>query len=998
MNISPVNTNTYNNKIDMDTQAKLPTGAAGETVKAFESAFVRTTQSLGSTEITRTIEGITEDIGSVEEQLKQDAANAKAGLKALFNKMSGAEPLKLSEDGFDINDLDEEELITVVDRIKIMLAAYNENYRAFAGAFDMADSSELEQGEGASLAARVAAGLNEKYMPATEDNIKEVAGAMEMARDVAENMPLSDEAKAYLINNGLKPTIENVYKANHSTVNNGYRAVLTDDQWNQIKPQVEDILGKAGLLGNENNYRNARWLIENEIPVNGQNLIYKAELDKADFEYSPDRIMELAVSSMAGGEAAAEIELTDKETVWDKAVSAIRTVNTATIWTVSEITDNNRPFTIEEMADILKKQDEKEIRTDKEIDDKVFDAYRVLCETRLVMTASSAVSLINRGIDIYSEDLGRLKELLHEEEVRYIEEQLNRPESGRVSEEDLKNVADVNDVLMGLRFAPCAAIGRMTEHTELTLTSVVTVSADMKRQYEQAGRAYETMATGVRGDMGDSVKKAVNNSAEGILTDLNMEINDINLRAVRILAYNSMDMTSENIYSVRNIDSILTNLMENMVPQVVYGMIKDGINPMETDIAALNDYVCDVKDDDDASVKYSEYLYELERNKEIDADERKQYIGIYKMFHTLKKDGGKAVGALINQELPVNLTNLMMAVDSRKRYGMDVTLDTDTGLVDGDYEGAYYRNLFSGISKKITPSVLKRALEDETGENMSMEKLNEYIEEYSAEDDIKQEYYRKLATETEGYAEAEDEVIRMLTDNELPVTFYNLMAAGELAGKGSIYGKIKELKDRNVDSAVDRIAEALSSSEEIDGAFEGLDNSIEELKKQIMQSAGEDTYLDINSLKNIGKTVQLMKKLSGRQQYFIPFEEDGAIGGINLKIVRGEGETGKLEINFSTEAMGEVYAQMYMDGSQTTGYIVAGTDTGVETIRNSVDKIAEGMKELGISEVRIGISKGDEIPGIGINNEGNGVPTALMYKAARVVIAGLCNAGTNKNK
>ena len=41
-----------------------------------------------------------------------------------------------------------------------------------------------------------------------------------------------------------------------------------------------------------------------------------------------------------------------------------------------------------------------------------------------------------------------------------------------------------------------------------------------------------------------------------------MEYNEINVRAVRILAYNSMEMTTENINQVKYLDSMLNNLKE----------------------------------------------------------------------------------------------------------------------------------------------------------------------------------------------------------------------------------------------------------------------------------------------------------------------------------------------------------------------------------------------------------------------------------------------------
>ena len=68
------------------------------------------------------------------------------------------------------------------------------------------------------------------------------------------------------------------------------------------------------------------------------------------------------------------------------------------------------------------------------------------------------------------------------------------------------------------------------------------MAASMQSAYEKAGEAYETMGTQVREDLGDSIEKAFGNVAE-ILAGLGFEDTEANEKAVRILGYNSMDIT-----------------------------------------------------------------------------------------------------------------------------------------------------------------------------------------------------------------------------------------------------------------------------------------------------------------------------------------------------------------------------------------------------------------------------------------------------------------------
>ncbi len=986
MNINAVNNNTYTNPVE--NQAKLPTGAAADkAVKAFEKVLTNVGGAMTSTDVKKTMNGISEGISSVEDQLKADAQAAKANLKALFNKLSGAEAVKLSEDGFDINDIEDEELVTVVDRIKIMLAAYNENYQAFAGAFDVEGSKELE-GSNGNLAAKVAAKLNEGYMPATEENVTDVMSTVEMAKDIGEKMPLSEEAKAYMIDNEMEPTIENVYKANHSTITRGRQAQVSDRQWEQLRGQVDKIVEASGLPKDEKTFADAKWLIANEIPVTGENLILKNQLDELQFTYNEQDVIEAAVDSMVGGKKASDVLLVNDYNVWKEAAKAIYAVNTVTESQVADIVNSGRKVTIEEMISAMEKG---EAVPKAEFTPESASAIKTMYEARIMMTATATVSVINQGIDIYAEDLSNLVELLRQAETRYINEQLTKADAGRITEADFAQISAVNAALFELRFMPCAAIGEIVSvEGTVSITKVSSIAMNTQRQYDQAGQAYENMSTKARSDMGDSIKAAMKASGESILNDLGFAVTEDNLRAVRILAYNSMEMSVENVLGVREVDSVLNQLMDNMQPQVVYEMIKDGINPMETDIETLNQYVNENYNVQDEAVKYSEFLYKLEQDAEISEEERSQYIGIYKVFHTLKKDGGKAVGALMNQAAEVNLKNLVMAVSSRKRYDMDVSLGVDAGMatVTGTM---YFENLFAKMAKNISPGALKKASENAGNlEEMPMEQLAEAIEEYQDYDkEATKEYYFQAVEEARQYQDVEDNVMRLLTDNGQPVTFYNLMAATELMKGNRFFQSLRDRKDDNVNKAMDGILEKLDSKEELDEAYAQLKDSVEAVKEQVLSDSGNNSYLDIKELKNIGKTVNLISSLSNRQQYFIPFMADGGVGSINLKVVKTEANMGKMEMSFATESLGSVYVEVQVTEVKVTGYMVSDNAAGVDLIKENVDKIAEALKKLGINSVDMKVAHSNSVPEVSLYDEGNGAPSSMIYRTAKEILTNL---------
>ena len=63
-----------------------------------------------------------------------------------------------------------------------------------------------------------------------------------------------------------------------------------------------------------------------------------------------------------------------------------------------------------------------------------------------------------------------------------------------------------------------------------------------------------------------------------------------NQRSVRILAYNRMEITAENIERVKEADKQVTAVIEKLTPKNVLQMIRDGVNPLEKTFGELESY------------------------------------------------------------------------------------------------------------------------------------------------------------------------------------------------------------------------------------------------------------------------------------------------------------------------------------------------------------------------------------------------------------------------
>ena len=98
------------------------------------------------------------------------------------------------------------------------------------------------------------------------------------------------------------------------------------------------------------------------------------------------------------------------------------------------------------------------------------------------------------------------------------------------------------------------------------------------------------------------------------MDELNLENTQENRDVIKLLASNNIDINKENVERARRIYTTLNNLVDNMKPETVVKMIDDGINPMNTDIWTVNDYLSSMNQGatKDNEEKYSKFLYKLD--------------------------------------------------------------------------------------------------------------------------------------------------------------------------------------------------------------------------------------------------------------------------------------------------------------------------------------------------------------------------------------------------
>ena len=906
------------------------------------------------------------------EALKSKATVLKDNLTAIFNKMDSGMVVSMNEDGIDVNNTEAKELVTVVEQIQIKLATYCEDFQATVD-IDASKVSEVI-GQGAAAYEISQKMLQEGIQP-TKENVSEALEAYNIASEF--NKELSNDTKAFLLKNNMKPSIKNVYIAEHAGTSTGAVKELSQKEWQDILPQVEKIIAKADLPQGEQSQKLAKWLVDREIPLNEESLNKLAELNDVSENFNKEFIMDRIIATMKEGMKGNNTLITGESLPWEEAVSAIETVNFATPSIVMWWSHSELSYTL----DGLREAENLNIEETPVVEDeKYVKATRQLWEVRLMMTINAGRALEKNGIQINTLEISQLVEKLRGYEVSRLNEKLDQNDM-LYTTEDVKRANDVLFEFMSLRKAPAVTLGKVVqENVVASVNNIKAYVPDIMQKLANAGKAYEALSTEIRQDLGDSVGKAIKASTGDILDGMGLKHSKDNERAVRILAYNEMDITEEKIDKVKAMDASVNTLFERLNPECTLKMLQEGINPLEMPVEELSEYLLNMQQAlRPKEEKFSEFLYRLDKKGEISSEDREKFIGVYSLVNRFNKDGMNAIGSLINQGLELNMGNLMTAYFSRKDKGMELVADDVTPTVHMDDKVTYYKNLFGRAAEKLTPEILEEMEQDFV--DMAPE---EFVEKIIENEPDYQQLVDKQRRDFEKATGFTNDVYKFVTDNHITGSLNNVIAAGEF-----LNDEKKTFTDYNSETGEDfgeAVLKVLENKEELLKEYDKLVDNTRKLLEEATLT--KNSYVDMEALRMMGNKVNMIQALS-RQNYFcIPFSGENTDGIIHLKVIESDNEQGIFNIKFNLRDGSKVSIEGKVEGDTLRANILCQNESAAELFEGEVSFVSEALKENGFNNVSIRIGKADNHPqGGSLSKEA--VSTQLIYKAAKIFITNL---------
>lgn len=859
--------------------------------------------------------------------------------------------------------------------------------------------------------AQIREALQRANLPVTQELIYQVVSALQMSQSAAE---MSDSAKHYLMAQGLPATIENIYHAEYSGMVGKTGEDIPAEIWEKYGPQVEQILADMGDASKDQ-MDQAKWLFANELPVNSETLAKIQELDHLAEDVALDHTLNQIVENMAEGRQAVETDLLQSDITYREYQEAAELIdrmgglgeqeirkalaemqNQASDQNGGQTSQQEEPsgLTIEQLLQAEKNSDS--VVSGDDIDIQTITARRQLEEIRLMMTVQSVVDMRRQGFDIETESLENVVEQLRKIENNYYTMQAQ--ERGVVlSDQELEQMQEAVHQVSDIAQAPAAILGAsLRQHQLLTVEELHGMAVSAVRQQAQYEQDYEAVGTQVRQDLGDSIRKAFDGIPQ-MLQEMGLEDTQANERAVRILGYNQMEITEESIQEMKQWDAEVQRLIKLMKPQTVLEIIREGQDPLNTPIAELNEQLSEKNQESETSEEeqYARYLWQLEKQGKIDEDERKEYIGIYRLLHQIEKSDGAVIGAVLQAGQQMDLKHLRTAARTMRAHGLDETVSEESGVRESSTK--YYQNMTEEILRNVTPAKIQEITDGNPEQLMehSLEAVAEEVQKATGDPELLQQYYEEQAEDLRETVRQADQARAYLEQFELPDTLENIRAAEYLLEEGA--SPVTEMLERRrvleeedqqeLEELLDELPEAIETPESLQEKCIEAEKFMQEILTKSQETA-DITSEDLKHLKLLGQSLRLQQVLTRRQSYEIPIRTGDTVTTINLTILHGGEESGKVRINMEDSGLGRVAGEVQLQGEQIKGLILCDDRVGFDALMEQGMTLTERLEKAGYSvkHISYGMDYKTRSELVGPVSSEEQTDTAKLYQIAKILV------------
>ncbi len=951
---------SYINQIDQNTKA----AAKEESLKKVggQSAFTVEHADKKREGLTYTQQGMSKE--DVQKSLTgKNVQQTKNYMAVMSGCLSDADFAKLQEEGYQPGSTPVDVAVTVVDEIKAKMLEAGVNIPGYTDTLDKETLTKIAGSE--NLANEMIKSAEEAGVVLTAPIAQEAAAAIKMAGEIG---PLSDETKDLMTEKGQRPTIENLYFAQHSSMPSGAKSSAPIDPA-EMKAQIEEIIDRTGIAPNTETVKVAEDLVRKDIPLTEETMQTMLALNEIALPMDEKVITKSVMAAIADGKPAKEAVLGQTETSWQQAAKVYAAVQ--------ELTPEAADLTAEEHATLsvarMTKAQQSIDRGEKTPSHQNIHARRVLEEVRLQMTIQANRVLLKSGYKIETTEMEKLVDLLVEAD-REQSVILYDTQDETVASDRKQQYAQTREILQFIPHMPIETVKTLADADgEMTLPAISKDGENRLRALREANVQYETFMTAPRADLGDSIRTAFRN-AEDLLTEMGLEPTEENCRAVRILGYNRMEISEDSIAAVTEADSLLRSTIERMTPAATLQLIRDGKNPLEMTVLELHNELSDREDDRERDAeKYSKFLYKLEHKGEITPEEKESYIGIFRLLRQIEKSDGAVIGSLVNQGAELTVDNLLSALRTRKARGIDWRVDDQNGgIKEITLRGT---SIDSQIKTAFDAQHFQAAAEE-------YERLRSFDE------------YEKQRVSTYREYSSDTAVEKILEEMEMPVTAENILAASEyLSDTGVLGRRIRRFAgSEDLKENLRTLDDSMIGEEEAISAYRDFAEQETKALEQVMDTDHTLTSDDIRQLAYCYKQLSLAVKRAESREYDIPVLTENSCIALHLTVNHSDINSGRVDGFMETESLGKCSFKLLVGEDGVTGLLIASKEEANEKLEAIGESITTKLSQLNLAvkEMRTGINTELTIRRTDTTStDAASVSTVQLYKAAKALITAI---------
>lgn len=786
--------------------------------------------------------------------------------------------------------------------------------------------------------------------------IRNVQGLLSMGQKLETISEMPAEKLAHLIQNNQEPTIDEWYQSYYTgdskiptwKAENPYEkweetknidnpeAIARDNQW--IQQEISRIFQRENIESTIENQETGISLIQAGTPITKENvnILQRYQQYQEDIKSNPRPYLEAGAKQLAKGESLGDITL--------------------------------------EAKSVANHSQEQEIPSLKTIQEK-----RQRAEIQLQMT----VEANQKHGEKHSIDIGTLQDQV--EELRVLEKEILsmylKQAGVDPTEEALTTMVTVEEHRQKIDHSQIPLMGDiLATETDLDLLQLQVLG-------EKANHYYEEIGTKPERRFGETLDK-VEDQIAYLLEQNGIEPTPAQQRAAYILVQNQLPITEENLMEVKLLDQKIQTLIQGLHPVLVANMMKDKINPMESTIEEIQQYLDQFEEwkGIDAKAKLTQHILDLDQEKILSPKQREGVIGLYRMLHTIEGSEGGAVGHLYKNNLPLTLGNLMKSAMYLERYEgvgkskIDIEISELTGFLEEvkENERSIQGQIEKGFQEDFVEKTTKWEEKLQKYETRLLQKLIKELSPQKAEELIQQEQWEEIKVEDilikdtmveesiEQGAEpisivVSDEKIKasaqaILTHYEIEPTIKNLKTMTQMVQDPFCIGETMEELNQLTQQLLQTEIILPALQEQIQTGTQGLQEQIHKLQKEALTLPKKQRQQWWKTSQKAEDMLRLQEQIQNKDNlYQIPMGIHDRISQLNIYIIKDEenqkqsqeNDDVKAWLSLDTTTLGPIGMYLHIDDKKVDIQVYAEDPESLAYLRTQSPRLQQSIKQIG---------------------------------------------------